>query len=376
MATLTDEQRLTRWRLMLGKDAEKAGLQLGDPAGGSGGEGESGKLDRTLGYLYGEKGNPGREESSGLSVPHWLADVEALFPRQAKEVMEKELIKRKGIDKLLEHPNLLEKIEADVDLVKTLLTHKNLLTPKTRVLARKVIDKVVNELKKRLETQVEQVLSGALRRDRHSPRRVFRNMDLKMTVRRNMKNWDEARQKLLVDKVFFYAAERTKRPWHIIVCVDQSGSMMESTIFSAVMASIFAELPAMRTSLVLYDTRLVDLSQQLGSPVDTLLSAQLGGGNDTPLALRYCQKLIREPARTILVLISDFYEGAGEDDMVRLLAGMGDAGVRAIGLAALGYDAAPSYNKPCVARLRKVGMDVLSCTPEKLVECMAQIIRT
>ena len=219
-----------------------------------------------------------------------------------------ELIRRKGIEKLLEHEGLLKKVEADTELVKTLLTHKNLLTPKTRALARKVIDKVVNELKKRLETQIEQTLLGAIRRDRHSPRRIFRNLDLKTTLRRNLKNWDDERERLLIDKVSYFAAEKHKRPWHIIVCVDQSGSMMESTIFSAVMASIFAELPAFKTSLVLYDTRLVDLSNQLGSPVDTLMSAQLGGGNDTPLALRYCQKLLREPARTILVLISDFYE--------------------------------------------------------------------
>jgi hypothetical protein len=153
--------------------------------------------------------------------------------------------------------------------------------------------------------------------------------------------------------------------------------MMESTVFSAIMASIFAELPAMRTSLVLYDTRVVDISDQLGQPVDVLMKVQLGGGNDTALALRYATGLIRQPARTILVLISDFYEGEGaaERAMVDQVRYLGDSGVKLIGLAALGYDARPFYNKPTAAKLRKVGMDVLVCTPEKLAECMADIIR-
>ena len=214
-------------------------------------------------------------------------------------------------------------------------------------------------------------------KDRHSPRKVFRNLDLKTTLRRNLKNYDKDSGKLFVDRVYFYAAERKKKPWHILVVVDQSGSMLESTVFSAIMASIFAELPAMRTSLVLYDTRVVDISDQLGQPVDVLMKVQLGGGNDTALALRYATGLIRQPARTILVLISDFYEGEGaaERAMVDQVRFLGDSGVRLIGLAALGYDARPFYNKSTATKLRKVGMDVLVCTPEKLAECMADIIR-
>ena len=162
----------------------------------------------------------------------------------------------------------------EFELVKTLLTHKDLLTPKTRILARKVIDKVVQELRKQLEIRVEQAITGALRKDRHSPRRVFRNLDLRTTLRRNLRNWNQERQKLFVDRVFFYAAEKNKRPWHVIVCVDQSGSMLESAIFSAVMASIFAELPGVKTSLVLFDTQVVDLTDKVGAPVDVFSRPQ------------------------------------------------------------------------------------------------------
>lgn len=366
-----DAQSLVgRWRLVLGKSAEASGLCMSPSPGGDDQQG----AERALSFVYGEPRGAG-SEASQLTVPRWLDQVQELFPRQAREVLEREMIRKRGIAELLDQPQLLERIEPNVELVKTLLTHKDLLTPKTRVLARKVIDKVVQELKKKLEVRVEQSITGALRKDRHSPRRVFRNLDLRTTLRRNLHNWSEPRRKLFVDRVYFYAAEKNKRPWHVIVCVDQSGSMLESAIFSAVMASIFAELPGVKTSLVLFDTQVVDLTDRVGAPVDVLLSVQLGGGTDITRALEYCTGLVREPARTIVVLITDFYEGRSDDDLVRVVSRLASADVRMIGLGALGYDAQPQYNRATANKLRKVGMDILSCTPEKLADCMGEIIR-
>jgi uncharacterized protein with von Willebrand factor type A (vWA) domain len=198
---------------------------------------------------------------------------------------------------------------------------------------------------------------------------------LKTTLHRNLRHYDQTRGKLLVERLYFFAAERRKRPWHIIVAVDQSGSMLDSAIFSAVMASIFAELPSIHTSLILFDTQVVDLTDQVGQPVDVLLSIQLGGGTDITRAMLYAQTLVREPARSMLVLITDFYEGRDDRDLIRQTRAMVDSGVRLIGLAALGYDARPQYNKTTAGKLRKAGMDLLVCTPEKLAECMAEIIR-
>jgi Mg-chelatase subunit ChlD len=377
-----DAHILSRWRLVLGKTAEGHGITCA-------GDGQARRVEDLVGFLFDEggaggAGGAGRQRSGSrqggrggpaLTVPEWVDRVAELFPHQAKEVLERELVQRRGIGELLERPDLLDKIEPNVELVKTLLTHKHLLTPATRVLARKVIDKVVQQLRERMKVQVESALTGALRRDRHSPRRVYRNLDLGRTLRRNLKNYDAGTGKLLVERLFFFAAERKRRPWHVLVAVDQSGSMLDSAIFSAVMASVFAELPAVRTSLVLFDTEVVDLSGQVGQPVDVLLSVHLGGGTDITRALQYCQTLVREPARSIVVLITDFYEGRDERDLVRQVRLMADAGVRMIGLGALGYDARPEYNKATARKLRKVGMDVLVCTPERLAECMAQIIR-
>ena len=375
----TDQHTLARWRLVLGKSAEPCGVSCA-------GDAECERIEQLVGFLFqpggdgqaGASGRGSRQGGSGpsaLTIPDWVDAVSELFPRQAKEVLERELVHRRGIGELLEKPELLERIEPNKELVKTLLTHKDLLNPKTRVLARKIIDQVVQELKDKLRIQVELAITGAIRRDKHSPRKVFRNLDLKTTIRRNLRHYDRDRDKLLVDRLYFFAAERKKRPWHIIVAVDQSGSMLDSAIFSAVMASIFAELPAVRTSLVLFDTQVVDLSDKVGEPVDVLLSIQLGGGTDITQAMQYAQTLVRMPARTILVLITDFFEGRDERDLVRQTRTMAESGIRLVGLGALGYDARPQYNKSTAGKLRKVGMDILVCTPEKLAECMAQIIR-
>ncbi|MEM6470016.1 MAG: VWA domain-containing protein [Planctomycetota bacterium] len=377
--TAKDKHTLARWRLVLGEAAESHDITCGDDA-------ECSRIEQLVGFLFDDgaqasgSGKPktrqgGLGPGRTLSIPEWVDHVAELFPQNAKEVLEKELVQRRGIGELLDRPKLLEKIEPNMELVKTLLTHQDLLNPKTRVLARKIIDKVVQELKEKMKVQVEQSITGAIRRDKHSPRRVFRNLDLPMTLRRNLKNYDQESGKLLVDQLFFFAAERNKRPWHIIVTVDQSGSMLDSAIFSAVMASIFAELPAVRTSLVLFDTEVADLSDQVGQPVDVLLSIQLGGGTDITRALQYSNQLVREPAKSIVVLITDFYEGRPESDLIRQVREMSDSGIRMIGLGALGYDARPEYSKPTAKKCRKAGMDILVCTPEKLAACMAQIIK-
>lgn len=374
-----DPHTLARWRLVLGKVAEGHGI-------GCGGDAEAERVEKLVGFLFEPGGGHkrgGRQSSdrsggkgpSQLTVPDWVDAVNELFPHQSREVMQKELIRRRGIADLMEKPELLEKIEPNMELVKTLLTHRELMNPKTRVLARKIIEKVVEELKRKMQVQVEQAITGAIRKDRHSPRRVFRNLDLKTTLRRNLQNYDGGTGRLLVDRLYFYAAERKKKPWHVVVVVDQSGSMLESAIFSAVMASIFAELPAVKTSLVLFDTQIVDLSDQVGQPVDVLLTIQLGGGTDIAKAMVYANTLVRQPQRTIVVLITDFYEGGDERELVAQTRLMADGGVRLVGLGALGYDARPAYNKSTAAKLRKVGMDILVCTPEKLAECMAEIIR-
>ncbi len=367
--------RLARWRALLGQQRAAAhGLHYdGDTA-------ESARLRQAcelLDFLHAEPAAEDRgagSDSAGLTVAAWVDQVRTLFPGAAREVLEGELIRRRGIRDLLDRPDLLARIEPNVELVKTLLTHRDLLDPRTRQLARRIIDQVVSELKEQLKLQVTDSIIGAIRRDRHSPRPVLRNLDLKGTLRRNLRHWDQQRQRLLVERIYYHAAEKRQQPWHVIIAVDQSGSMLDSAIYSAVMASIFAELPSLRTSLFLFDTRVADLSDELGQPVDVLMKLQLGGGTDIAQAMTYAATLVRQPARTIILLITDFYEGGDAAKLVAQIAELGQSGVRCIGLAALGAGAKPQYDKTLARRCQRVGMDILACTPERLSQAMAQII--
>jgi Mg-chelatase subunit ChlD len=381
---------LARWRLVLGREAEAHGVRSAVPGAEEGAadaeqlidflfDGPPGEGKAGGGKAGGDKMDDSGERRGGLgpmqlTVPEWVDRVHELFPASVKEVLERELVRRRGIADLLERPDVLERIEPNRELVKTLLTHRELIGPNTRELARKIIAQVIEELKRKLMIRVERTLTGAIRRDKHSPRQVFRNLDLRTTLRRNLKHYDRARERLLVERIYFHAAERRRRPWHVIVLVDQSGSMLDSAIFSTVMASIFAGLPSLRTSLVLFSTEVVDLSDRVNEPVDVLMSVQIGGGTDITRALSYAGSLVTEPARTIVVLISDFYEGRRESDLLQQAQTLVDAGVRIVGLAALGYDARPEYNRAMARKLRKRGVDVLVCTPEHLADCMARII--
>ena len=366
---------LTRWRLILGPDAEQHGIEINDDL--------SQQQGATLDYLFeshdylnekGEKGKQGGNAASVFTIPEWVTSIDKLFPRDVKEVMEREFISRRGIEQILKQPALLEKVEANIELVKTILTFKNLLNEETRILAVKVIEKVVNQIKDKIKIDIEQSINGAINRSRHAPAKVFRNLDLKTTVRRNLQNWDAETKKLVVDQTFFYASERNKRPWHIIIAVDQSGSMLESAVFSTIMASIFYELPAVHTSLFLFDTSIADLSDQVGQPVDVLLKVQLGGGTDIAKAMKYAQQLIKEPRRSIVILISDFMEGGNLTQLLNTTHEIALSGSRIIGLAALGYDARADYDRQTAAKLNKQGMDILTCTPEQLAECIAKIM--
>lgn len=405
---LSTEQKGTvaRWRLILGSKAENqgitgagacfAGMQggagQGRPGPGTGqgkpGQGKPGPgagqgaamqrfndLDTTLNFVY----NPSTERSaglssSGLSIPKWLEHVKEFFPGHTKEVLEKDLIKRSNIADLVSNPELFEKIEPSFDMVKTILSLKDMLPADVKAVARRIVERVVKDLMHKLKTEVERHIIGAIKRDIHTPVKIFRNIDWRQSIRRNLKNYNKEKRKLIMSEPRFFSNEKRKKPWQIIVLVDESGSMMDSVIYSVVMASIFGGLPAMHTNLVIFDTRVVDLSEKVADPVDVLMSVQLGGGTDITGAVRYGRTLIKNARKCIMVIISDFYEGRPEADLIRELKLVLEGESKVLGIAALGSDAKPVYNAHVAKELQKVGIDVIASTPEHLAEIIGRLI--
>ncbi|NMC05395.1 MAG: VWA domain-containing protein [Candidatus Lokiarchaeota archaeon] len=332
-------------------------------------------IDNTLNFVY----NPDKQRgaglsSGGLSIPKWLENVKELFPGQAKEVLEKDLIKKSDIADLVHHPELFEKVEPSIDMVKTIISLKHMLPNDVKAVARKVVARVVEDLKEKLKTEVERHIIGAIKRDMHTPIKIFRNVDWRQSIRKNLKNYDPGKRRIIMAEPRFFSNEKRKKPWQIIVLIDESGSMMDSVIYSVVMASIFATLPALHTNVCIFDTRVVDLSDKVQDPVDILMSVQLGGGTDITGAVRYGRSLIKNPKKCIMVVISDFYDGRPEQDLIREFKQVLEGETKVLGLAALGSNARPVYNVPVAKHLNQIGIDVVASTPENLADIIGRLM--
>ena len=368
---------LDRWRLVLGRYADR---RL--PQGGGAGAGYA-RMDRALDYLYGReyKGRGLRQEPgsgsldpSQLTLVNWLNEVRELFPQDTVEVIEKHALDRYGLTELVTDPRALERLEPNQQLLRTLLTLRGHLKGEVLEVARRIVRKVVEELKRKLESEVRQTLAGRLNRLRHSPMAIAQNFDAAGTVRRNLKHYDAQRGKLVIEQVRFFERNTRRLPWDIILCVDQSGSMADSVIHSAVMAGILAGLPAFRVKIVVFDTSVVDLSGHADDPVEMLMRVQLGGGTDIAQAVRYCAQLVENPHRTVMVLITDFCEGAPPGELVRAVRQLAEARVKLIGLASLDGQSAPVYDRQMAERLAACGMEIAALTPKRLAQWLVKVI--
>jgi Mg-chelatase subunit ChlD len=378
------DERLRRWRLLLG-GGERDGICLG--AAGAAGEGQAGegaagalsdddmRMDAALEALYdADKNN--MLVGMGASKPHiarWLGDIRTYFPASVVRVMQQDALERLNLKQMLMEPELLETVEADVHLVSTLLALKNAMPAQTRDTARRVVQKVVQELQRKLQNPTRQAVMGSLNRAVRNHRPRHNEIDWNRTIRANLKHYQPAYRTIIPETRIGYGRKRSSLR-DIILCVDQSGSMGTSVVYSGIFGAVLASLPALTTHMVVYDTAVADLTAELHDPVDLLFGTQLGGGNDTPRALTYCQQLLSRPTDTILVLISDLYEGAGEAEMIRLLDEMVKAGVQVVVLLALNDQGAPSYHHGAAEKIARLGAPVFACTPDLFPDMMAAAI--
>jgi hypothetical protein len=364
--------RYTRWRLILGKEADPGLCQQAGCTNLLSPELQG--LDEALGQLYGGQGQgEGRDSkrSAGLggSAPRlakWLGDIRGYFQQDVVAVIQRDAIERKGIKQLLFEPETLGQVTPNVELVGTLLTLKNMIPERTKETAREVVRVVVEEIMKRLRGGVEQAIRGALDRARHSPIRSLPNMDWQRTIRRNLKNYDKERKTVIPDQFHFYARQHRRREWGVIVCMDQSGSMADSVVYGGVMGAIFASLPALETHVIAFDTEVVDLTEKCHDPVDLLFGVQLGGGTDINRAVGYCQTLVRDPRKTLFILLTDLFEGGNEKELLRRMEDLTVSGVKAICLLALSDGGVPSHDETLARKLTALNVPCFACTPNML----------
>ncbi|GAB4213444.1 MAG: VWA domain-containing protein [Sandaracinaceae bacterium] len=376
---------LVRWRLVLGEAAGGLGALAGDHAA----------MDAALEWLYGREGGlnerdiRGRAGGSGarhgrggsldpsqLTVPDWIDEVHRLFPKETIERLEQDAVERYQIDEVVTNPEVLERVQPSEALLRAVLRTKHLMSPEVLAAARKLVQRVVEELMQKLAREVRQAFGGTIDRRRHAPLRSARNFDFRRTLRANLRRWDPKARRLYLEKAFFFA--RTKKhldEWQVILLVDQSGSMVGSVIHSAVTAACLWGLPGIRTHLVAFDTAVVDLTADVTDPVELLMKVQLGGGTDIQQAVQYAEQIIEVPRRAIVVLVTDFFEGARPGLLVSRVRGLVSQGTTFLGLAALDENAEPQYDRALAQRLVDVGAHVGAMTPGELANWIAEKVR-
>ncbi len=386
-----DPNNLARWRLILGKSAEESLQKMGNCSGKAILGGEQGELDEALEAIYSgdefdqndwEKPPDGRPHGSvkGRTFPKvakWLDQIRNFFPKDVVVLLQKDAIERRGLKELLFEPEVLAQIEPSLDLAATVLAMKNMVPEKAKSAARDLVRKVVEEVRKRLESQFTQAIRGALQRNRHSPFRSLPNLDWPRTIRRNIKNYNTDLKTIIPEQISFFSRQQRRNQWNIIIAMDQSGSMATSLIYGGIMGAILASIGAVETHVVAFNHEdVVDLTEHCSDPVDLLFGVQLGGAEDYWKATCYCERFMHTPAKTLYVLLADLHDTSPNTKrFIKKMEFLLESGVKAIGLLAISDQGTPSYNETLAETLAKMGMPCFGCTPDRLPEMLAGVLR-
>ena len=365
---MSEGERLRRWRLALGDQAgDSEGLSPDDV-----------RLDKALSALYSQdarlRAGLGR---SAPRVARWLGDIREFFTTPVVQVIQKDAFERAGLRRMLLEPEFLQAMEADVHLVADLISLNAAMPEKTKATAREVVDKVVQDLLKRLEQKTAEAVRGALNRSKRTRRPRFSDVDWARTIRANLRHYQPDYRTVVPEQLIGFArrARTLVDLEEVVLCVDQSGSMATSVVYSSIFAAVMASLPGVDTKLVCFDTAVVDLTEKLEDPVDVLFGVQLGGGTDINQALAYCEGLIRQPSKTHLILISDLCEGGDAKQLLARAGSLIESGVNLIVLLALSDEGRAWHDEKMAAAFAAMGCPVFACTPDQFPGMMATALQ-
>ncbi len=358
-------EKLKKWRLILGDKSDKKGdvEVTGDMKG----------MDSTLAAVY-DSDRKGGLGSSSPNINRWLGDIRKYFPSEVVQVIQKDALERLDLTQMLLEPELLESVEPNLQLTATLLSLNKVMPDRTRETARIVVRKVVERLEKKLKNPMREAIEGALRREVRNRRPKLNEIDWNKTIRANLKHYQPEYKTIIPENLYGYG-RKGQALKHVILALDQSGSMATSVVYGAIFGSIMASLRSVKTSLVVFDTEVVDFTEQLSDPVDLLFGTQLGGGTDINKALAYAENLIVSPSDTILVLITDLYEGGSERELIRRAGSIKASGVQFITLLALSDEGAPSYDRRMAGQFAAMDIPAFACSPDQFPDLMAAVVK-
>ena len=370
-----DCRSLNRWRLIFGSFSN---LEIDN--------GYS-EIDETLNFLYDREytqnggysldnfnNSNSSKEKSVLTVPKWISKVKKLFPKETVEIMQKQALEKYKLTEILTDENILKEIEPNIELLKNILTFNDMMSQNVKKLAYDIVKKTLEEIKNKMEVEIKKVFYGKKLPNSNTTNKIFKNLDIKKTIRYNLKNYDIKNKTIFTDKLFFNQNIKKYNPYNIIILIDESGSMLDSVIYSSIMASIFANLPYLSIKLIIFDISVVDLSEHIKEPIDILFKVQLGGGTNIAQALEYAKKITFAPDKTIVLLISDLFDSNDYKLMYKNANDIIESGSKLIILTALDYNANSIYDKEAARYFSKIGAKVGALTPSKLSKWISDII--
>jgi len=352
--------RLRRWRLILGSEAQKRMEGMGD---GPDLSQEDLMMDTALDAIYnrdmkfGFGGGAGKGASSP-QISRWLGDVRTLFDKDIVKIIQSDAMERCGLKQLIFEPELLENIEPDMHMASMILTLKDQIPKQSKENAREFIRKIVEQINALLETDLKRAVTASINRKLHSPIPSASALDFQTTIRKGIKDYNTKLKKIIPQKYYFFerSATTAANKYTVILDIDQSGSMGESVIYSSIMSCILASMSAIKTKVVAFDTNIVDLSEKCEDPIDLLFGFTLGGGTDIEKSIKYCTKYIENPKKTIFFLISDLEEGGNRAGLLRRLTQMKEDGVIVICLLAISDSGKPYYDANMAQRIANNGI--------------------
>jgi hypothetical protein len=363
------------------RDRSGTGAASNRPSSGPGLHGDDRRIDAALGALYDRAapGSRGRGRAGGLSrstptVVRWLGDIRRYFPTPVVQILQRDAVDRLDLRQLLLEPELLQSVEPDIHLVTLLVELNRHLPEETRATARQVIARVLADLERRLTDHTRQAVRGALSRSARTRRPRPGDIDWPTTIAANLRHWIPEYRTVVPERLVGHGRRQRSLARDVVIAVDQSGSMADSVVYASLFGGVLAQLPALRTSFVAFDTAVTDLTAHLHDPVEVLFGVQLGGGTDIGHALGYCQRLVQRPRETVLFLVSDLFEGGDAGLMRRRVTELVDSGVTVVVLLALSDEGTPAHDHDHAAALVEIGASVLSTTPDAFPSVLADAL--
>lgn len=381
-----ETKKIERWRLILGPSSQETmqsfnggTLQLSE---------EQLLMDEALGAIYDNtsEGGGGSGSGSGLAggaglgpsspkITKWLGDIRSLFDKEIVTVIQNDAMERKGLKQLMFEPEVLEQLEPNINLASTMLILKDQIPKRSKESVRIFISKIVEEINKRLADDIKRAVTAAINKRAHSPIPSAASMDFKMTIERNLKNYNPTIKTIVPEHFYFFDHMKKNCKWTVILDIDQSGSMGESVIYSSIISCILASMNSLKTRIVAFDTNIVDLTEKSDDPVDLLFGFQLGGGTDIEKSVKYCQQFIETPSKTLFFLISDLEEGGNRSGLLHRLEDMKASGVTVVCLLAIADGGKPYYDEQMARNIARMGIACFACTPEKLPEILEAALK-